>query len=112
MWAGAVAWQIGYDTAYAYVDVREDKRLGLKSTAILFGSRGLLGTAEMSAMGQQTNSMLTFITAEKVPAGAWAVIKARGRLWDVVGEPIRSPRMKITRVILRARDPEPAYARY
>lgn len=72
----------------------------------------LLGTAEMSAMGQQTNSMLTFITAEKVPAGAWAVIKARGRLWDVVGEPIRSPRMKITRVILRARDPEPAYARY
>lgn len=40
MWAGAVAWQIGYDTAYAYVDVRDDKRLGLKSTAILFGSRG------------------------------------------------------------------------
>jgi len=24
MWAGAVAWQIGYDTAYAYVDVRDD----------------------------------------------------------------------------------------
>ncbi len=40
MWAGAIAWQIGYDTAYAYVDVRDDKRLGLKSTAILFGARG------------------------------------------------------------------------
>ncbi|OKP77954.1 4-hydroxybenzoate polyprenyltransferase [Ensifer adhaerens] len=40
MWAGAVAWQIGYDTAYAYVDVRDDTRLGLKSTAILFGFRG------------------------------------------------------------------------
>lgn len=40
MWAGAVAWQIGYDTAYAYVDVRDDKRLGLMSTAVLFGSRG------------------------------------------------------------------------
>ncbi|MGE6783528.1 4-hydroxybenzoate octaprenyltransferase [Ensifer adhaerens] len=40
MWAGAVAWQIGYDTAYAYVDVRDDKRLGLKSTAILFGAHG------------------------------------------------------------------------
>jgi len=42
MWAGAVAWQIGYDTVYAYVDVRDDTRLGLKSTAILFGRRGKL----------------------------------------------------------------------
>ncbi|MDR3471552.1 MAG: 4-hydroxybenzoate octaprenyltransferase [Devosia sp.] len=40
MWAGAVAWQIGYDTVYAYVDVKDDTRLGLKSTAILFGARG------------------------------------------------------------------------
>jgi 4-hydroxybenzoate polyprenyltransferase len=40
MWAGAIAWQIGYDTVYAYVDVQDDARLGLKSTAILFGARG------------------------------------------------------------------------
>lgn len=42
MWAGAIAWQIGYDTVYAYVDVKDDTRLGLKSTAILFGQRGKL----------------------------------------------------------------------
>ena len=40
MWLGAVAWQIGYDSVYAYVDIRDDKRLGLKSTAILFGAHG------------------------------------------------------------------------
>lgn len=40
MWAGAITWQIGYDTTYGYVDVRDDKRLGLKSTAILFGAHG------------------------------------------------------------------------
>jgi 4-hydroxybenzoate polyprenyltransferase len=40
MWIGAIAWQIGYDTVYAYVDVKDDTRLGLKSTAILFGQRG------------------------------------------------------------------------
>ncbi|SMH43023.1 4-hydroxybenzoate octaprenyltransferase [Mesorhizobium australicum] len=40
MWAGAITWQIGYDTVYAYVDVKDDARLGLKSTAILFGARG------------------------------------------------------------------------
>lgn len=40
MWLGAIAWQIGYDTVYAYVDVKDDTRLGLKSTAILFGRHG------------------------------------------------------------------------
>ncbi|WP_112973517.1 MULTISPECIES: 4-hydroxybenzoate octaprenyltransferase [unclassified Rhizobium] len=40
MWSGAIAWQIGYDTVYAYVDVKDDTRLGLKSTAILFGRHG------------------------------------------------------------------------
>ncbi len=40
MWLGAVTWQIGYDTVYAYVDVRDDTQLGLKSTAILFGEHG------------------------------------------------------------------------
>jgi 4-hydroxybenzoate polyprenyltransferase len=40
MWAGAIAWQIGYDTVYAYVDVNDDSRLGLRSTAVLFGRHG------------------------------------------------------------------------
>ncbi|MFS8110393.1 4-hydroxybenzoate octaprenyltransferase [Rhizobium jaguaris] len=40
MWLGAVAWQIGYDTVYAYVDAKDDTRLGLKSTALLFGRHG------------------------------------------------------------------------
>lgn len=40
MWLGAVTWQIGYDTMYAYTDINDDRRLGLKSTAIRFGDRG------------------------------------------------------------------------
>jgi 4-hydroxybenzoate polyprenyltransferase len=42
MWAGAISWQIGYDTVYAYVDAKDDRSLGLKSTAILFGRHGKL----------------------------------------------------------------------
>ncbi|MBA8878277.1 4-hydroxybenzoate polyprenyltransferase [Phyllobacterium myrsinacearum] len=38
LWAGP--WQIGYNTIYAYVDVKDGTRLGLKSTAILFGRHG------------------------------------------------------------------------
>jgi 4-hydroxybenzoate polyprenyltransferase len=40
LWLGAVFWQIGYDTIYAYVDVRDDQRLGLHSTALKFGAAG------------------------------------------------------------------------
>ncbi len=43
MWAGAVTWQIGYDTVYAYVDKKDDVGLGLKSAAILFGRHGKTG---------------------------------------------------------------------
>lgn len=40
MWLGAASWQIGYDTIYGYVDARDDERLGLRSTALLFATRG------------------------------------------------------------------------
>ncbi|HEY9460646.1 MAG TPA: 4-hydroxybenzoate octaprenyltransferase [Paralcaligenes sp.] len=40
MWVGAVLWQVGYDSIYAYVDVRDDKMLGLHSTAMRFAQNG------------------------------------------------------------------------
>ncbi len=40
MWIGAICWQIGYDTIYAYVDIADDANLKLKSTALLFGQKG------------------------------------------------------------------------
>jgi 4-hydroxybenzoate polyprenyltransferase len=39
-YVGAIVWQIGYDTIYAYIDVRDDRRLGLHSTAMRFGDAG------------------------------------------------------------------------
>jgi 4-hydroxybenzoate polyprenyltransferase len=40
MWLGTVLWQVGYDSIYAYVDVRDDRRLNLHSTAMRFADRG------------------------------------------------------------------------
>ncbi|ELY2788436.1 4-hydroxybenzoate octaprenyltransferase [Cronobacter sakazakii] len=40
MWLGTVSWQIAYDTAYAYADAKDDVRIGIKSTALLFGAHG------------------------------------------------------------------------
>jgi 4-hydroxybenzoate polyprenyltransferase len=40
VYVGTILWQIGYDTIYAYIDVRDDRRLGLHSTALRFGGAG------------------------------------------------------------------------
>ena len=39
LYAGAIAWVIGYDTIYAHQDREDDALIGLKSTALLFGPR-------------------------------------------------------------------------
>ena len=38
LYGAAIAWTLGYDTIYAHQDKDDDKRLGLKSTALLFGN--------------------------------------------------------------------------
>ncbi len=38
LYAGAVAWTIGYDTIYAHQDKLDDRRIGVKSTALAFGA--------------------------------------------------------------------------
>ena len=39
LYAGAIAWVIGYDTIYAHQDREDDALVGVKSTALLFGPR-------------------------------------------------------------------------
>ncbi len=39
LYAGAIAWVIGYDTIYAHQDREDDAIIGVKSTALLFGPR-------------------------------------------------------------------------
>jgi 4-hydroxybenzoate polyprenyltransferase len=39
LYAGLFFWTLGYDTIYALQDVEDDALIGVKSTAILFGTR-------------------------------------------------------------------------
>src|SRR5207253_10918196 len=39
LYAGSIAWVIGYDTIYAHQDVEDDALIGIKSTARLFAAR-------------------------------------------------------------------------
>ena len=55
VWAlflGNVAWTLAYDTLYAMVDRDDDLRIGVKSTAIMFGRHDLLavGCSQLGAL--------------------------------------------------------------
>src|ERR1700735_4990832 len=39
LYAGSIAWVIGYDTIYAHQDAEDDALIGIKSTARLFGAQ-------------------------------------------------------------------------
>jgi 4-hydroxybenzoate polyprenyltransferase len=39
LYAGSIAWVIGYDTIYAHQDREDDALIGIKSTALLFGEK-------------------------------------------------------------------------
>jgi 4-hydroxybenzoate polyprenyltransferase len=39
LYCSGVAWTLVYDTLYAYQDRRDDQKLGLRSTALLFGEK-------------------------------------------------------------------------
>ena len=50
LYAGSIAWVIGYDTIYAHQDAEDDALIGVKSTALLFGARTHLALAIFYAL--------------------------------------------------------------
>lgn len=45
LYAGTICWALGYDTIYALQDREDDVRIGVKSSAVYFGSRTWLAVA-------------------------------------------------------------------
>src|ERR1700761_7386279 len=71
LYAGSIAWVIGYDTIYAHQDREDDALIGVKSTALLFG--------------QQTRVMLALFYALAVMLLAAALWAAGAGLLSVAG---------------------------
>lgn len=55
LFAATVCWAIGYDTIYALQDIVDDRRIGVKSSALLFGSSAWI------AVGTAFGSMLLLL---------------------------------------------------
>ncbi|MBO0830326.1 MAG: hypothetical protein J2P24_21335 [Streptosporangiales bacterium] len=71
-----------------------------------------LTSTEAAVTGQDTATTYRLI-ARDAPLGAWSRVVARGRDWDVQGEPLwsrGSPRTRHVTAILRARDTAPLAA--
>ena len=83
MWIGAIAWQIGYDTVYAYVDVKDDARLGLKSTAILFGQKGETCIGLFYALTVASWSLGGWLSGMSLSYAAGMVVIAAHLAWQV-----------------------------
>jgi len=64
LYAGSIAWVIGYDTIYAHQDAEDDALIGIKSTARLFGARTRRALAVFYTLA------VVLIGAALVPAGA------------------------------------------
>jgi 4-hydroxybenzoate polyprenyltransferase len=71
LYAGAIAWVIGYDTIYAHQDREDDALIGIKSTALLFGAR--------------TKPMLALFYSAAVVLIGIAGAKAGGSLFFAIG---------------------------
>jgi len=65
LYAGAIAWVIGYDTIYAHQDREDDALIGVKSTALLFGER----TKPMLAVCYALAVLLIAVAGSLVGAG-------------------------------------------
>ena len=50
LWAGGIAWTLGYDTIYALQDIEDDAMAGIKSSARALGRRARAGVAGFYAL--------------------------------------------------------------
>ncbi len=66
LYAGSIAWVIGYDTIYAHQDREDDALIGIKSTALLFGAH----TKPMLAVCYALAAVLLALAGWSAGAGA------------------------------------------
>jgi 4-hydroxybenzoate polyprenyltransferase len=93
MWIGTIAWQIGYDTVYAYVDVADDTRLGLKSTAILFGRCGKACIGLFYALAVASWSLGGWMLAMSLPYAAGMALIAARLAWQAWRVDLKRPEL-------------------
>src|SRR6202789_2499498 len=91
LYAGSIAWVIGYDTIYAHQDAEDDALIGIKSTALLFGARTRLALMAFYATAVALIGGALWLPAARPPAATRPVWFAAHLVWQIVRLDISDP---------------------
>jgi 4-hydroxybenzoate polyprenyltransferase len=83
LYAGSIAWVIGYDTIYAHQDAEDDALIGVKSTARLFGARTHLALVVFYSLAVVLIAVALALGAARWPAWIGLVAFAAHLAWQI-----------------------------
>jgi 4-hydroxybenzoate polyprenyltransferase len=91
LYAGSIAWVIGYDTIYAHQDAEDDALIGVKSTALLFGERTRSALAIFYGLAVVLVGIALQLAGARWPAWIGLAAFAAHLAWQIarieIGEP-------------------------
>jgi 4-hydroxybenzoate polyprenyltransferase len=91
LYAGSIAWVIGYDTIYAHQDREDDALIGIKSTARLFGNHTKPALAGFYALAVVLIGVALALAAARWPAWLGLAVFAAHLGWQIVRLDIDDP---------------------
>src|SRR5437879_1220346 len=83
LYAGSIAWVIGYDTIYAHQDVEDDALIGVKSTALLFGEKTKPALAVFYGLAVVLIGVALWLAAVRWPAWIGLAAFAAHLAWQI-----------------------------
>ena len=83
LYAGSIAWVIGYDTIYAHQDAEDDALIGIKSTALLFGAKTKPALALFYGLAVVLIGVALWLGAARWPAWIGLAAFAAHLVWQI-----------------------------
>lgn len=83
LYAGTIAWVVGYDTIYAHQDADDDAFIGIKSTALLFGERTRSALAIFYGLAVVLIGIALHLAAARWPAWIGLAAFAAHLAWQI-----------------------------
>src|SRR6478736_1670410 len=91
LYAGSIAWVIGYDTIYAHQDAEDDALIGVKSTARLFGAATHRALVVFYSLAVVLIGVALALTGGRWPAWIGLIAFAAHLVWQIrrldIGDP-------------------------
>jgi 4-hydroxybenzoate polyprenyltransferase len=91
LYAGSIAWVIGYDTIYAHQDAEDDALIGIKSTARLFGTRTRQALTVFYGLAVVLIGVALALAGARLPAWIGLAAFAGHLIWQIrrlqIGDP-------------------------